>query len=88
MTFEGKRIHNGSSCSNLLLELIVILIIPIPQNQHVITDYYENSGKDFVIKQYLNDYFLAFMWFRVLYLMRALYNFSIYSDAYAKRLCA
>ena len=31
---------------------------------------------------------MAFMWLRILYLLKTVYNFSIYSDAYAKRLCA
>jgi hypothetical protein len=40
-----------------------------------------------VIPHLLSDLLFAIMFFRVIYLARSVFNYSIYSDAYFKKLC-
>lgn len=35
----------------------------------------------------LSDFLVAFMWVRLFFLVRTIYNYSIFSDAYAKQVC-
>ena len=52
MTFEGKRIHSGSKASALTIELLILLVIPIPNNYYVVVLDYEDSdgGGNFTTK--------------------------------------
>lgn len=34
-----------------------------------------------------SEMILAVMWFRVYFLVRSIFNYSIYTDAYSKKLC-
>ena len=35
----------------------------------------------------LSEFIFAFMWLRVLFLVRAIFNYSVFTDAYSKKLC-
>jgi hypothetical protein len=34
-----------------------------------------------------SDFILAFMWLRVFFLIRSVFNYSVFTDAYSKKLC-
>ena len=86
---EGKRIlYSDSDFTMLIIEAIIILIFPWPGFNLTITIEYPFNENTFIVHQLINDYFLAFMFFRLLLMVRTVYYFSIYSDAYARKICA
>lgn len=63
------------------------MIFPIPYFDCYIPGYFYNQNKLEVIPHLLSDLLFAIMFFRVVYLARSVFNYSIYSDAYFKKLC-
>lgn len=39
------------------------------------------------MNQFLSDYLIVFMFLRLFFLFRCLFNYSLYNDAYSKKIC-
>ena len=78
--------------STFVMELLVLAVHPLPYVEHQYTNKILNmlSTKDtYVVVNYmLSDFLFAFMFFRFYFLVRTMMNFSVYSEMYAKRICA
>ena len=73
-----------------ILELVVLLVCPLPHYEYFIEiDYIikEPNHKIVTIHQPMSDYFLAFMFLRIYFVYKCIFNYSIYTDAYSKKLC-
>lgn len=89
--FDVRKNH----CSRFfLLEVLILLLCPIPYwDFYVSIDYYRGKtlGTDIdqgiTINQLFSDYILCFMFLRLFFLFRAMFNYSIYSDAYSRKVC-
>lgn len=66
-----------------------MLISPLPYYDIIIVLPSINLTKTGYIPVYylLSDFILAFMFIRVIFLMRAVINYSIFMDIYSKKLC-
>ena len=71
------------------LRLFVILVSPIPYYDSVITMTAMSEDKKSFINVYylLSDFILVFMFFRVIFLTRAISNYSVFMDRYSKKIC-
>ena len=71
------------------MEIIILMICPLPFFDTVVKfDYFIFDKNIHTIEaQLLSDYVLAFMFLRLYFLFRSYFNYSIYTDAYSKRLC-
>ena len=67
-----------------VLEILILLTCPIPFYDRYIT-LKCNGGENVTLL--LSDYMLAFMFLRLYYLIRASFNYRIYSDALSKKVC-
>ena len=77
---ESKKLWNKGFIS----EIAILLISPIPYFDCYITI----IGKgDFEVVYLLSEFLIAIMWFRLFFLIRSIFNYSIYTDAYSKKLC-
>mmetsp|Transcript_16179 Transcript_16179/g.25062 ORF Transcript_16179/g.25062 Transcript_16179/m.25062 type:complete len:109 (-) Transcript_16179:1080-1406(-) len=68
------------------LEVAVLLVCPLPMPQN--TDFcleFEFGGHR--VDYYFSEFQTAFMWIRIFFLIRSIFNYSIYTDAYSKKLC-
>lgn len=75
-----------------IFEVLALAICPLPFYEICIPipyDYVASDGSiDTIIAFYrLSDFLLAFMFLRFFFLCRTIINFSIYTDAYSKKLC-
>ena len=43
--------------------------------------------KTIIINYFISDYLMIFMYLRIFLCLRTIFNFSVYSDAYTKKLC-
>lgn len=78
-----------SHCSSwLLFEFLILLVFPYPFFEKNLSINYINED-DTSLRHHLffSDYLLAFMFTRLFFLFRCRFNYSIYTDAYAKKLC-
>lgn len=68
----------------------MVVVCPIPFFDMIIkTKALNVSKKEYVDVYYLlSDFLLAFMFFRVILLYRAIINFSVFLDMYSKKVCA
>jgi hypothetical protein len=70
------------------LEVCIFLINPIPYYNPIITssafDVQDRQDK-ITIYYLLSDFITVFMWIRVYFIVRAFFNYSIYTDTYAKK---
>lgn len=106
--FDGKTTAFNSDSQNLLennklyqktlvnrfffLEILMLLICPLPFYEHYIMVEYDvenGDGGTFDLKcnYFVSDFILAFMFLRFIFMIRAVINYSIYTDAYSKKLC-
>lgn len=77
---EKKKMCN----KGFMFELIILIFSPIPFFDAYIT----LMGKGRVeVVFLLSEFLLAMMWFRLYFLIRSIFNYSIYTDAYSKKLC-
>jgi hypothetical protein len=69
---------------NLYFEILILAVCPIPY-----FDWYISiiAKKGFVINYLASDFIVAFMWLRFYFVVRTFFNYSIYTDAYSKKLC-
>ena len=66
-----------------IFEILMMVICPIPYCDWYVTV----AGKGFPVTYLFSDFVLALMWFRVYFVIRAIFNYSVYTDAYSKKLC-
>lgn len=67
-----------------VFEMLILVIIPLPFYDKYITVICDN---DVEIVYLLSDFLLAFMFTRLYFFVRTAYNYSIFSDAFAKGVC-
>lgn len=67
--------------SGFIVQLFVLMIGPIPGFDMYLQFCCENDEK---VYYQLSDFLLALMWLRLIFIMRAWLNYSIFTDAYAK----
>ena len=74
---------------HFFVESLLILICPVPYCDMIITMPAMNPDKNGSVKVYylLSDFILVFMFVRILFLIRAVINYSIFMDIYSKKLC-
>lgn len=77
-----------------LLEILLLLICPIPHYETYISIKYSikesadiKRPMEITIHQFLSDYILVFMFLRIYFIFKCLFNYSMYSDDFSKRLC-
>lgn len=97
----GERVYNTTKrndlgfdrrrCSKMVaIDLLVLLVCPVPMFETIISHVYkiDKAPEDtIVVHQWLSDYILCFMLFRMYFVVRAGFNYNYLSDAYSKRLC-
>ena len=66
-----------------IFEVILLLIFPIPYHDW----YISIDAKETVVTYLYSELILAVMWLRIYFLLRSIFNYSIYTDAYSKKLC-
>jgi len=64
-----------------IMEFLALIVCPIPGVNPTI----EMQGGAFNYS--LHEFILAFMWIRIFFLVRSIFNYSIYTDAFSKKLC-
>jgi hypothetical protein len=74
---------------NLTMDIVINLILPYPGLDFIITlqNLDRDQGKLINVDYLFSDFIYLAMMIRVLYLIRALINYSIFSDNYAYRVC-
>ena len=78
-----------------VVEVMLLLMCPLPWFEYYVEFPYVLSAKNnrtgvlenIVIKQFLSDFIMCFMFFRIFFGFRAIFNYSIYSDAYSRKVC-
>lgn len=70
-------------------EAFIILLCPVPYWDCIITLPAMNQDQTYTVYSYylLSDFILAFMFVRVIFMSRAIINYSIFMDIYSKKLC-
>jgi hypothetical protein len=77
---ERKRLWNRG----FITEIVILMISPIPY----IDTYVTIIGKgNYEVVYLMSEFLIALMWFRIYFLIRSIFNYSIYTDAYSKKLC-
>jgi len=69
---------------------VVFLICPIPFNESLVTRQNPNINDmtGYLKYNYLSsDYMLIAMWARCFFILRAIFNYNLFSDLYSKKLC-
>jgi len=78
---------------SLVLDFVILMICPLPFYERYVCSWVlleENIPQDdteIVVRHFMSDFFLFFMFFRLIFLFKSLFNYSIYNDAYFKQLC-
>lgn len=49
--------------------------------------YIDTHNKGKTTTYLLSEFILAFMWLRIFFVVRSIFNYSVYTDAYSKKLC-
>ena len=75
-----------------ILEVLALAICPLPFYEQYVPMSYDFVARDGSIDSLtayymLSDLLMAFMFLRFFFLCRTVINFSIYTDAYSKKLC-
>jgi len=93
-TDETRKWEKSYFSYSLMFEFFIIIIHPITVLDFPIkvSAYIDSNGKKnnyvtFNDVYYLSDFLLAFMFLWILILIRNIFNYSIYSDVYAKWIC-
>ena len=76
----------------LLFELALMCIFPWPfYERYILFSYAVSDGSStetIVAEYFMGDFFLAIMILRLFFLYRSVLNYSLYTDAYSKKLCS
>ena len=88
-SFLRRRRHRTLWSWSLVLEILLVFIQPIPYYDLEVSFYYLHSSQDIIVRTVytLGDFLYALMFLRLFLLVRTLFNYSKYTDAYAKRVC-
>jgi hypothetical protein len=75
--------------TSFLLETMIFLVFPIPYYDFIITIPVQSLNQQGKIAVYylFSDFILVFMWIRCVFILRALFNYTIFMDIYSKKLC-
>lgn len=66
-----------------LIEILILLISPIP-----FYDWYiPIRAKSYHVVYFVSEFLFAFMFLRIFFLVRAVFNYSVYTNAHSKKLC-
>ena len=77
---EDQRVFDNY----FIFEIIILLLCPIPYfDLYIPISAKENQEVIYLLSEFL----LAFMWIRVYFVVRCLFNYSIYTDAHSMKLC-
>lgn len=71
----------------ILIHPFPIIDYPINVSAYINLNGYRNTYQTFTHSYYLSDYLLAFMFLWMIILLWNAFNYSVYSDVFAKRLC-
>ena len=85
-----KKIHIVFS-----IEFLILMICPLPFYEVWISqtflvkpdDQVYELGESLHLGRFLSDYLLVFMSLRFMFLMRTIFDYSIYNDEYSKKIC-
>jgi hypothetical protein len=86
---KTKRVVSKS----LILEILIIMIVPYPfYERYILMNYthrqiVSTEDGNIITSYFLSDFFLAFMFLRLFFLARSIFNYSIFTDPYSKKLC-
>jgi hypothetical protein len=69
--------------ANFKFELLILCIFPIPYYDW----YFTIEAKDVVCTYIYSELIIVIMLLRLYFVFRALFNYSIFNDAYSKKLC-
>ena len=82
-----QEMDDGSQVwtSALMLEICVLLMVPIP----FYDTYIATRAKTYndVVYYFLSEFLMAAMCLRLFFLVRTIFNYSIYTDPFSKKLC-
>jgi hypothetical protein len=67
-----------------LFEILILLINPIPFYERYVTI---TAKKNIQVVYFLSEFLISFMVLRFYFILRSIFNFSIYSDSFSKQLC-
>lgn len=86
-SFHRRRRKRNIFSWTLLFELIIIVIQPIPYYDVEITHNYLHTDKQHLQTSVflLGEFLYALMFFRLFFVVRTIFNYSMYTDAYAKK---
>ena len=80
-----KFIEKKSVCtSTLFSEIFLCLLFPIPYYDCYIVTY---SRKGIEVVYFLSEILTILMWFRVWFLIRTCFAWSVFADPYSRKLC-
>jgi len=71
-------------CKYFWMEFILLSVTPLPYFHYEFTHVAKGG---LVVTYRLEDVFLSIMAFRGFFLIRAIFNYSVYTDSYSKKLC-
>ena len=72
------------------LEAAIFLVCPVPfKDWSVVVKTIDTTDKSQYIRIYylVSDFILVFMFLRVFFIIRAIFNYNMYMDSFAKKLC-
>ena len=90
---QTKANNNIFKTKTFIIDLIILSIVPLPFYERYVclnmpnTDPTSDLGKIVTVKHFMSDYFLLLMFFRLIFLFKTMFNYSLYNDAYFKQLC-
>ena len=70
-----------------IFEILVLMVIPLPIYEKYIPSSYFDGHDTIEISTFMSDYILAFMFIRLFFVSRSLFNYSDHADVYFKKLC-
>ena len=72
-----------------LLEFLILIVFPYPSMRQLVTIQYTDyiNFQSEMVQQDFGDYLLVFMFLRVYFVFKCMSNYSVYNDAFSKRLC-
>ena len=68
-------------------ECLIFLICPIPFNDWLMKFEFGVADTSATVYYLSSDFILVFMFFRIFFVIRAVFNYNMYTDAIAKKLC-
>ena len=87
--YDKNNKHVQHSAKKMLskhfyVEMFMLMLCPIPYYDWYVVFF---AKKGIIVNYLASDFILAAMWSRIYFIVRAIFNYSIYTDAYSKKLC-